>query len=48
MLFHQLEFKFGELSSADRARIEAASEEQLLQWTTRVLSADSILAVFAD
>jgi hypothetical protein len=48
MLFHQLEFKFGELSSADRARIEAASEEQLLQWTTRALSADSILAVFAD
>jgi hypothetical protein len=48
VLLQLLGLKFGELPNADRDRIEAASEEQLLSWTARVLSADSLADVLAD
>jgi hypothetical protein len=40
--------KFGELQGAERARVENASEEQLLRWSARVLDENSLSAVFTD
>ena len=48
VLLQLLSLKFGQLSNADRQRIEAASEEQLLDWTARVLSSDSLAVVLSD
>lgn len=40
--------KFGEPSSEQRARLDAAGAEPLQQWLDRILSADSSEAVFSD
>jgi hypothetical protein len=40
--------KFGRLSPAALERIGAGSEQSLLLWTTRALSADSVAAVLED
>ena len=40
--------KFGELPNEASARLEAATYEQLSAWTDRILTADSLAAVFAD
>ena len=42
-----LTLKFGGISEQDRARIESASAEDLDRYTERVLTADTIAAVFA-
>jgi predicted transposase/invertase (TIGR01784 family) len=48
LLLRQLELKFGPLEAAARERVRTASEQQLLAWGTRILSADSLAAVLAD
>jgi predicted transposase/invertase (TIGR01784 family) len=48
VLLQLLQLKFGELPSSERARVQAASEEELLRWTARLLTADSLAAVLAD
>lgn len=47
-LLQLVSLKFGQLSNADRQRIEAASEEQLLGWTARVLSSESLAVVLSE
>ena len=47
-LLQLLGLKFGELGAADLERIESASEEQLLRWTPRLLSATTVTEVLAD
>jgi hypothetical protein len=42
-----LELKFGEVVGPELERIEAASEEQLLRWTPRVLTAETLADVLA-
>ena len=44
----QLRLRFGELSEAVKARVARASLEELEVWTERVLTAESLDAVFAD
>ncbi len=46
VLVHLLTRKFGSISESDRARVETATEAELLRWSERVLSADAIAAVF--
>ncbi|MCA9574920.1 MAG: hypothetical protein H6726_24055 [Sandaracinaceae bacterium] len=46
MLARMLALKFGELSHAARARIEGASHDELATYSLRVLTADTIDAVF--
>ncbi len=48
VLVRQLMLKFGELSDADRERLANASEEQLLGWSERVLTATSLDELFTD
>lgn len=48
VLLQLLTLKFGQLSSADRERVETASEEQLLEWTARVLSTNALSDVLSD
>lgn len=48
LLLRQLELKFGVLADAERQCVLAASEQQLLIWGARILSADSLAAVLAD
>ena len=43
-----LERRFGPLSDADRARIDAASLDQLDTWIDRVLDAESLKALFGE
>lgn len=47
-LCRQLELKFGEVASEFQARLRAANEEQLDQYTARILSARTIEEVFAE
>jgi predicted transposase/invertase (TIGR01784 family) len=46
MLSKQLTLKFGELSEHDRARLEAASVDELDAWAMRVLTATTLDQVF--
>ena len=46
-LLEQLEERFGELSPEVTERVRTAQPEELKQWTSRVLKADSLEAVFA-
>ena len=48
MLREQLEQQFGPLSEQVTLRLDGATEEQLMRWTRRILTADSVQAVFAD
>ena len=43
----QLQLKFGAVNADIQASVAAAPEEQRLRWVGRILSADSIEAVFA-
>ncbi len=45
MLLQILRLKFGELPSPEQERVRAASEDQILRWTQRVFTADSLAAV---
>jgi predicted transposase YdaD len=47
-LTHLLTLKFGVTDSSFSDRTEHASEEQLLLWSERVLSAASLSEVFGD
>jgi predicted transposase/invertase (TIGR01784 family) len=47
MLTHLLSLKFGPPPEGTRARIEAANEDELLLWSERVLTAESLVDVFA-
>lgn len=44
----QLQIRFGELPDAVQARLDAASEAQLDAWTDRLLTAESVDALFAS
>jgi hypothetical protein len=44
----QLVYKLGPLDAASEARLEAATPEALDRYLRRVLTADSLAAVFAD
>ena len=46
ILTRQLQLKFGSLDEATRERIGVADSERLLRWADRVLTADSLSAVF--
>lgn len=46
VLTHQIERKFGSLSEAERKRIHAADIETLLQWSERILTANTKEDVF--
>jgi predicted transposase/invertase (TIGR01784 family) len=48
LLVKMLTFKFGDLSADHQARIESATPEQLELYAERLLSADTLDAVFAD
>jgi hypothetical protein len=48
LLLRQAEQRFGPLSPADRARIEAADADRLLRWGERVLGATSLEEMLAD
>jgi predicted transposase/invertase (TIGR01784 family) len=48
MLLHQLTLKFGKLDDDTRARIDRALENELLAYSERVLTADSLAAVLRD
>ena len=43
-----LTLKFGVLDAADEARIKAATPEQLDRYVERVLTAETLAAVFAE
>ena len=47
VLLHQLVSKFGAVPDALRMRMDAASEEKLLLWSERILSADSQAAALS-
>jgi hypothetical protein len=47
LLIRQMEHKFGQLTPAHRARIDAADAETLLIWGERVLTAQTVEEVFA-
>lgn len=47
VLMRQLTKKFGELPEGVRTRVDEAREEELNAWAERVLTADSLEAVFA-
>lgn len=46
ILEEQLETKFGPLQDSVRARLQEADSEDLLRWSTRLLSADDLREVF--
>ncbi len=46
VLTRLLQLKFGPLDEATRERIDDADSESLLRWADRVLTADSLSAVF--
>ncbi len=46
LLTKQLQLKFGELDAAAEARLGAASLAELEAWSERVLTAESVDAVF--
>jgi hypothetical protein len=46
-LLDLLEVKFGRVDAAIRSRVEAATNEQVIAWTRRVVAATSLEAVFA-
>jgi hypothetical protein len=48
LLLLQLQRKFGELKANDRARVAAATEEELERWSVRLLEAPSLAQLFAD
>ena len=48
VLVQLLALKFGTLSEGTHERIAAAAEADLLRWTERVLTADSVDAVLGD
>ncbi|MEM7356205.1 MAG: DUF4351 domain-containing protein, partial [Acidobacteriota bacterium] len=43
-----LERKFGSLSPTVRRRVEGATQGQILRWSERLLTADSLAEVFDD
>ncbi len=45
LLARQLELRFGELTQALSTKLSSASEQQVLVWSERILSADSAAAV---
>ncbi len=47
VLLRQLELKFGEVPRAERERIEQADEDQLLLWSERILTAESLSALLS-
>ena len=47
VLLSLLELKFGALEPLELARVEAASEEELARWATRVLTAASVSEALA-
>ncbi len=46
LLIQQLEVRFGDLTSEQKARIESADAKSLLLWSKRVLDAESLSEVF--
>jgi hypothetical protein len=48
VLTRLLQLKFGSLDAAVRRRIQEADSETLLRWADRVLTAESLTAVFDD
>jgi predicted transposase YdaD len=46
VLVRLLVLKFGSISAGEQARIDAAAKDNLLLWSERVLTADSLAAVF--
>ncbi len=48
MLRKQIELKFGELPAWADERLKQASDEQLDNWVARILTADSLDALFAE
>jgi predicted transposase/invertase (TIGR01784 family) len=48
MLMHLLSLKFGPPPGDTRARIDTAGEDELLLWSERVLTAESLVDVFAS
>jgi len=48
VLEQQLTLKFGDLDTEHRQRLSDASEEQLRVYAERVLTADTLDAVFTD
>ena len=48
VLLRLLEKKFGALPQEAVAKLQAATQEQVDKWTERILTADSLEAVFAD
>jgi hypothetical protein len=48
VLVQQLQLKFGDLPGPIRARVDAASESELLHWSERVLTAGALADVLAD
>ncbi len=48
LLVRQLTLKFGPLSDEQREQIESASEDTLLAWSEKILTAGSISAVIND
>lgn len=46
MLLQQLEAKFGELTAEQRHRVETADAETLLEWSQRLLTAQSLEEVW--
>lgn len=48
MLMTQLTERFGPLSPETRSRVDAARSAELLQWSKRILSADTLDAVFGE
>ncbi len=48
LLIRQLTLKFGPLTSEQREQIESASEDTLLAWSEKILTAGSISAVIND
>ncbi len=47
LLLRQLELKFGEVPRAERERVEQADEDQLLLWSERILTAESLSALLS-
>jgi hypothetical protein len=47
-LLHLLELKFGEVPASIRHRIEKADPDTLLQWSGRILTANTLDEVFRD
>ena len=46
LILSQFEAKFGKISAADRKIVRCAETEALLEWGTRIITAESIDEVF--